>query len=239
MIRDNPQSSKYFHWQSFEIDDPIAGGKGIITECLINKDIESYQQLPSTLLFKSINDDIYKFLVKNYSNLDTSSNQEDAEQKKHEFALNKIQEYTKAYIDLKLEFKHQIEHLSLVFWRSYYNKTPVVFLNESLLPPYQLLFKSFLESEQYPIDPIDYLGVFTALALLVDAQVDAKTAEQDAYLLALGHSISQKLLNKVNTYEIAKEIQSYQFKRRSEPTRVFRRQFILSHATLADSSNRR
>ena len=25
----------------------------------------------------------------------------------------------------------------------------------------------------------------------------------------------------------------------SEPTRVFRRQFILSHATLADSSNRR
>ena len=40
-----------------------------------------------------------------------------------------------------------------------------------------------------------------------------------------------------NTVQRVFQLKGWQVRKRSEPTRVFRRQFILSHATLADSSN--
>ena len=45
-------------------------------------------------------------------------------------------------------------------------------------------------------------------------------------------------LDAINKFEIVEQ-QQIAGNRVYEPTRVFRRQFILSHATLADSSNRR
>lgn len=125
-----------------------------------------------------------------------------------------IEGYTNAYVDLKKELGNQVKQLGLIFWRNYYSKNPV-FLNDPLLPPYQLVFKSYLESKHYPFDPIDYLGIFTALGLLVDAKNNTANDEQNAHLLALGHSVTQQLLHKVNAYQIAKEVQNYQFKRRS------------------------
>ena len=60
--------------------------------------------------------------------------------------------------------------------------------------------------------------------------------QQNAYIERYNRTVRYGLLNQY-LFNSLNDIQDYAT--RCEPTRVFRRQFILSHATLADSSNRR
>ena len=74
--------------------------------------------------------------------------------------------------------------------------------------------------------PVSYSALLESLA--------ARTGDVKVAILAAGFDLDES----IELNQLLNTVQSGNFLL-FEPTRVFRRQFILSHATLADSSNRR
>ena len=207
----------------FEPNNPFKSSVDLIQECQINDELEIRQCLPVDALLKSAHTGLYNFLYSTlpYEVLDGCSLTEQ-EKNRSESAKKLINEYRLAYAKLRTEYlqKYNIEvtNPSLIFWRDYHDKTQV-YLKSAILPPSKYVFNMNNRSFVYPLGDVDYLGIFTAIALVHDVQVSSTPHEtpSDTHhlstLIILANNVVQKLLHQADSFEIAKKITDYQFKK--------------------------
>ena len=217
----------------FDFQNPFKSGCDILTDSAKNELLAEQQVLPGTQLHQSGYDGIFNFL---FTCCPSESGEDLTDEDRKQFAETTIKKFKAAFAELNTTeltifnsdqsdptktnastSKLEIDCASLIIWHDFHSRSQVL-LNKKTLPSTHHLFKSTTLSDTYPLDDLDYLGVFTALALFSDAEQAFKEGVSESVvcsLVTLGYSVVQKLLNQADTYEIGRLANARQFKKKS------------------------